>query len=126
MADLPSDHIELFSFEIYDESPYPDHELIWLSSDEEAPTLAQTAESFETMPWALCGPEAMASDCPSEDPWVIPDSARHPSSNTDVRSLPRNSSAGDGSAGILFSSLLPTNKAFSQFNLTRRLFRVAA
>jgi hypothetical protein len=106
MADLPSaDHIELFSCEIYDESRYPDHELIWLSSDEEAPTLAQTAASFESLPLvrrAIRAPEAMASDCHAEDPFVIPDSAPYPSNNTEVRLLPRSSSEGCGSAGILF------------------------
>lgn len=98
MADLPSaDHIELFIWEIYDESRHSDHELIWLSSDEEAPTLAQTAAPFESLPLvhrAICAPEAMASDCPAEDPFVIPDSMCHPSSNTDLRLLPGNSSDG--------------------------------
>jgi hypothetical protein len=127
MADMPSkDHIELSSCEIYDESRHPDDGLIWLSSDEEAPTLAQTVESFETMPLDVRGPEAITSDCPAEDPCIIPVSARHPSSDIDIRLLPSNSSASDGTAGILFGSLLPSHKTFGQFTLTRRIFRVAA
>ena len=36
MADLPSkDHIKLFVWETYHESRHSDHELIWLSSDED-------------------------------------------------------------------------------------------
>jgi LysM domain len=130
MADLPSaDHNELFNWEIYDESRHLDDGLIWLSSDEEAPTLVQTAESFKTLPLDtrdICGPEAMASDHPAEHPILIPVFACHPSSNPDVRFLPRNSSASDGSAGFIFGSLLPSHKTFGQFTLTRRLFRVAA
>jgi hypothetical protein len=128
MADLPSeDHIELSESEIYDESRYPDHDLIWLSSDEEAPTVAQTAESLETTflnPWDVCGSEARASD--SEVLCIIPDFARHPSSSTDQTLLPSGGSNGNGPAGILFGSILSSYKPFAEFNLTRRLFRVAA
>jgi hypothetical protein len=127
MVDVPSkDNIELSSCEIYDESRHPDDGLIWLSSDEEAPTLAQTVESFETMPLDVRGPEAITSDCPAEDPYAIPVSDRLPSSNPDVPLLQPSSSDGDGSGGFIFGSLLPSHKTFGQFNLTRRLFRVAA
>ena len=127
MPDLPSaDHNELSNWEIYDESRHPDDGLIWLSSDVEAPTLARTAESFETMPLDVRGPEAIISECPAEDPSVNLVSARHPSTDIEVRLLPSSSSGSDGSAGILFGSVLPTYKTFGQFNLTRRLFRVAA
>lgn len=130
MADLPSaDHTNLFNWEFYDESRHPDDGLIWLSSDEEAPKLAQTVEAFETNasdPLAVCAPETIASGCPAEDPCAIPVFAGHPSSNPDVRLLPGNGSASDGSAGFIFGSLLPSHRTFGQFNLTRRLFRVAA
>lgn len=126
MADLPSDHGKLFNWESYDESRHRDEGLFWLSSDEVAPTLAQTAEPFENVPSDVHGPEAITSYCPAEDPCVIPVSARHPSSDIDLRLLPSSSSAGDASVGFLFGSLLPTDKASGQFNLTRRLFRVAA
>jgi hypothetical protein len=130
MADLPSeDHIELSGCEIYDESRYQDHELIWLSSDEEAPTVAQTAESLETTflnPWDVCASEAMASVSAAEVLCIIPDFARHPSSNTDLTLLPSGGSNGYSSAGILFGSILPTYKPFAEFNLARRFFRVAA
>lgn len=130
MADLPSeDHIELSGCEIYDESRYQDHELIWLSSDEEAPTVAQTAESVGTTslnPWDVCGSQARASDSAAEVLCIIPDFARHPFSNTDLTLLPRGGSNDYGSAGILFGSLLSSYKPFAEFNLTRRLFRVAA
>jgi len=128
MADLPSaDHNELFNWEIYDESRYIGDGLIWLSSDE-VPTPAQTAESFETTalnPLAVCAPETRDADRLTEDPFANPVSVRLPSSDTNVQLLPINS-AGDGSAGILFNPLLPSHKIFGQFNLTRRLFRVAA
>ena len=127
MADLPSaEHNELFNWEIYDESRHPGDGLIWLSSDEEAPALAQTAGSFKTVPSDVSGPEAISSGCPAEDQCVIPVSAGHPSSDIDLRLLQPISSAGDGSAGILFGSLLPSHSSFAQFKLTRRLFRVAA
>ena len=130
MADLPSeDHIELSGCEIYDESRYQDHELIWISSDEEAPTVAQTAESLGATflnPWDVCGSEARASDSAAEVLCIIPDFARHPSSNTDLTLLPSGGSNGYSSAGILFGSILPSYKPFAEFNLTRRLFRVAA
>jgi hypothetical protein len=130
MADLPSaEHFKLINWEIYDESHHSDDGLIWLSSDEEIPTLAQAAEPFETtalVPLAVCRPEVVDSDRPAEDPYAIPVSVRLPSSNTDVRLLQPVNSPGDGSAGILFSSLLPSRKTFGQFNLMRPLFRVAA
>ncbi len=130
MAELPSiDHDKLFNWETYDESRHPDDLVIWLSSDEEAPTLAQTAESFETMLLVsrpLSTPEKMALGCPPEDSPVIPDSARHPSGSIGQSLFPPNNSAGDRSARILFASLLPSHKAFTQFSLTRRILRVAA
>jgi hypothetical protein len=130
MADLPSkDHIKLFNWEIYDEARHPDDGLIWLSSDEEVPTLAQAAESFGARsldPLAISAPETMALVCPAEDPPVVPDSSRHPSGSTGLSLFPPNNSASDRSAGILFASLLPSHKTFTQFSLTRRLFRVAA
>lgn len=125
MADLPSaDHIQLFNWEIYDESRNPDDRLIWLSSDEAATTLNQTSESVETVSMDVHGPEEMVSECPAE-PAVILDSAGHPTSDIGVRLLLPDSSASGGSAGFLFGSLLPSHKTFGQFN-PRRLFRVAA
>jgi hypothetical protein len=130
MAHLPSaDDIKLFNWEIYDESRHTDERLIWLSSDEAAPTIAQAVEPFETMPldpFTICGSGTIASDCPTEDPYAIPVSVRHPSSNPDARLLQPISSDGDGSGGFIFGSLLPSHKTFGQFNRTRRLFRVAA
>lgn len=130
MADLPSgDNLKSFNWEIYDESRHPDDGLIWLSSDEEAPTLAQPVKSFKSVPfapWVVCVPELMTSDCSAEEPCVIPDSTRNPSSDTDARLVPPNSSDGGSSTGILFGSLLANYKTSTPFNLTRRLFRVAA
>jgi hypothetical protein len=130
MADLPSeDHIELSGCEIFDESRYADHELIWLSSDEDAPTIAQSDDFLETTslnPWDVCGSEAGASDFAAEVLCIIPDFARHPSSNTDLTLLPSGGSMDYGSDGIHFGSILPSYKPFAEFNLTRRLIRIAA
>jgi hypothetical protein len=91
MADLPSaEHNQLFNWEIYDESRHPADGLIWLSSDEEALTLAQIAESFETRTLVsrpLYGPAAIASEGPAEDASVNLVSAGHPFSDIDERLL---------------------------------------
>jgi hypothetical protein len=131
MADLPSaDHIELFSCEIYDVSRYPDHELIWLSPEEEPPTLIQLAESFKSLSLDtrdVGGPEPTPSDCPqAEQPGILPDPAHHQSINADVRLLSSNRPEGDSSVGIPITSSPLTYITPPQFNLTRWLFRVAA
>src|ERR1700719_4172957 len=131
MADLPSaDHIELFSCEIYDVSRYPDHGLIWLSPEEEPPTLVQLAESFKSLSLDtrdVGGPEPTPADCPqAEQPGILPDPAHHQSINADVRLLSSNRPEGDSSVGIPFTSSPLTYKLPAQFNLTRWLFRVAA
>jgi hypothetical protein len=79
MADLPSeDHIELSGCEIYDESRYGDHELIWVSLDEDAPTIAQSDDFLESTslnPWDVCGSGRRASDSAAEVLCIIPDFA---------------------------------------------------
>lgn len=125
MADLPSaDHIQLFNWEIYDES-HPDDGLVWLSSDEAATTLHQTAEPFEIVAVDGHVAEAIVSECSAEDPSVIPVSDSNPTSDIGVRLLLPDSSAGGGSAGFLFGALLPSHKTFGQFS-PRSLFRVGA
>jgi len=131
MADLPSaDHIELFSCEIYDVSRYPDHGLIWLSPEEEPPTLVQLAESFKSLSLDtrdVGGPEPTPSDIhQAEQPCILPDPAHHQSINADVRLRSSNRPEGEGCLGISITSSPLTYKTPLQFNATRWLFRVAA
>jgi hypothetical protein len=131
MANLPvTKQIDLLTYEIYDVSSYQDDMLIWLFPEEESPTLNQPPESFERLsldPQYVCGHEPMPLDCPLEEqPGMLPDPAHHQPTNSDVRFLPPNSSEGDGSFGIQFTSSPPTYGPAPQLNLTRWLFRVAA
>jgi hypothetical protein len=130
MADLTSaEHIDLLSFEIYDESRHPGDEVIWLASDGELSAPNEPAESFESLPLDprdASGLEPMTLDrLLEEQAAILPTPAHYPSSGAELQLFPSERSQGDGSPKIPISSPF-TYEPIAQFNVTRRVFRIAA
>jgi hypothetical protein len=129
MANLPATkQLDLLAYEIYDELSHQEDTLIWLSPEGEQPTLNQRAEFLKNLSvdtQDICGLEPIALDCPpGQELDILPVPEPHCCSNTDIRLLLPNTSA--GSLGISITSSPLTYKSLAQFNVTRWLFRVAA
>jgi hypothetical protein len=131
MANLPATkQIDLLAYEIYHELSYQEDTLIWLSPEEEQPTLNQRAEFLKNLSvdtQDICGLQPIALDCPPGQPLhILPAPEPHCCSNTDIRLHLPNTSEGEGSLRISITSSSLTYKSLAQFNATRWLFRVAA